>query len=103
MAEQRTILEKTFALTIQQQEGTVILLDLTVELRKIPPTVERQSNEPKGPVVIATTRRYAQGQILVDRDITEVEENKNEVPDENEVAAAIPVGIARHRFDSIRR
>lgn len=95
MAEQRTILEKTFALTSQQQEGTVTLLDLTVELRKIPATVERQSDQPNGPIVIATTRRYAQGQILVDRDIAEVEE---EAPAETEEAAAVPVGIARQEI-----
>ncbi|EFX67231.1 hypothetical protein DAPPUDRAFT_261959 [Daphnia pulex] len=96
MAERRSILEKTFVLTSQQQEGTVTLLDLTVELRKIPATVERQDNQSNGPVVIATTRRYAQGQILVDGDITEVEEN--EVPAEHKEAAAIPVGIARQEI-----
>ncbi|XP_046462863.1 protein virilizer homolog [Daphnia pulex] len=95
MAEQRTILEKTFALTSQQQEGTVTLLELTVELRKIPATVERQSDQPNGPIVIATTRRYAQGQILVDRDVTEVEE---EAPAETEEAATVPVGIARQEI-----
>ncbi|EFX66061.1 hypothetical protein DAPPUDRAFT_263728 [Daphnia pulex] len=43
-----------------------------------------------------TTRRYAQGQILVDSDITEVEET--EVPAEPEEAAAVPVGIARQEI-----
>ncbi|EFX68081.1 hypothetical protein DAPPUDRAFT_330396 [Daphnia pulex] len=96
MAERRTILEKTFALTSQQREGTVTLLDLSVELRKIPATVDQQDNQYNGPVIITTTRRYAQGQILVDGDLTEVEET--EVPAEPEEATAVPVGIARQEI-----
>jgi hypothetical protein len=36
MPSERTVLNKTFALTSQQQEGTVTLLDLRAEIRKIP-------------------------------------------------------------------
>jgi hypothetical protein len=72
------------------------LLDLSVELRKIPATVEQQDNQYNGPVIITTTRRYTQGQILVDGDLTEVEET--EVPAEPEETAAVPVGIARQEI-----
>jgi hypothetical protein len=102
-ANTRTILEKTFALTSQRQEGTVTLLDLTVELRKIPATVEHQSDQPYGPIVLATTRRYAQHHILIDRDIVEVEgeaesNNVNGAANGNGTRPTLPVGEARQEL-----
>ncbi|EFX65399.1 hypothetical protein DAPPUDRAFT_333222 [Daphnia pulex] len=96
MSENRVILEKTFALTSQLREGTIALLNLTVELRKIPATVERETTKPNGPIIIVTTRRYAQGQILVEGDVTEVEEAENVAEDsaENKEAAKVPIAIA---------
>lgn len=81
-------------------------MDLTVELRKIPATVEHQSDQPNGPIVLATTRRYAQNQILIDRDIVEVDEveeraNINGVTDVNETRPTIPVAVARQELVDI--
>ncbi len=78
-------------------------MDLTVELRKIPATVEHQSDQPNGPIVLATTRRYAQNQILIDRDIVEVDEieeraNVNGATDVNETRPTVPVAVARQEL-----
>jgi hypothetical protein len=58
MPSERTVLNKTFALTSQQQEGTVTLLDLRAEIRKIPAHVTRR----EGHVEYATPSRYHQNQ-----------------------------------------
>ncbi|EFX67238.1 hypothetical protein DAPPUDRAFT_331278 [Daphnia pulex] len=70
MSEDRCLLEQTFALTSQKFEGTIALLDVSVDLRKIPATIEKETD---GRVVITTTRRYAQKRILHDHDIAELE------------------------------
>jgi hypothetical protein len=53
MSEDRCLLEQTFALTSQKFEGTIALLDVSVDLRKIPATIEKETD---GRVVITTTR-----------------------------------------------
>ncbi|EFX66066.1 hypothetical protein DAPPUDRAFT_116739 [Daphnia pulex] len=85
---QRTILEKTFALTSQRLEGTVTLLDLTVELRKIPATVEHQIDQPYGPIVLATTRLEEGAE----------SNNVNGAANGNGTRPAVPVGVARQEI-----
>jgi hypothetical protein len=70
MSEDRCLLEQTFALTSQKFEGTIALLDVSVDLRKIPAKLVEETD---GRVVIETTRRYAQSRILHDHDIAELE------------------------------
>jgi hypothetical protein len=100
MSENRAILEKTFALTSQQQEGTIVLLDVTVEVRKIPATVERQ--QPNEPIIIATTRRFAQGQILVEGNLTELEEAPNVVGSSSQTEEEIPIAYVRQEIVDLR-
>jgi hypothetical protein len=71
-----------------------------VELRNVPATVGRETTKPNGPITIVTTRCYAQGQILVEGDIVEVEENinVNEAPTENEERTEVPIGVARQEL-----
>ncbi|EFX68099.1 hypothetical protein DAPPUDRAFT_229018 [Daphnia pulex] len=71
MSENRAILEKTFALTSQQQEGTIALLDVTVE-----------------------------GQILVEGNLTELEEAPNVVGSsaQTEEEAEIPIAYVRQEI-----
>ncbi len=71
-----------------------------MELRNVPATVGRETTKPNGPITIVTTRCYAQGQILVEGDIVEVEENinVNEAPTENEERTEVPIGVARQEL-----
>jgi hypothetical protein len=62
MPSRRTVLNKTFALTSQQHEGTVALLDVRVEVRKIPARVTRR----EGQVEYATSTRYHQDHVICD-------------------------------------
>jgi hypothetical protein len=71
MPNERTVLNKTFALTSQQHEGTVTLLDIRAEVRKIPAQVTRR----EGQVEYATSSRYHQEQVICDG-LLELEENR---------------------------
>jgi hypothetical protein len=51
-----------FALTSQQNEGTVALLDVRVEVRKIPARVTRRESQ----VEYATSTRYHQDHVICD-------------------------------------
>ncbi|EFX66060.1 hypothetical protein DAPPUDRAFT_332579 [Daphnia pulex] len=91
MAERRTILEKTFSLTSQQQEGTILGLHSRIE--------EDFGNSREGNRPVERShhhRDYAQGQILVEGDIVEVEQNDDSTG--NEDVAGVPIGVARQEI-----
>ncbi len=79
----------SFALTSQRAEGTIALLDVTVELRKILTSLEH--NGPEGPAVMTTTRRFAQTQILHDGDIVELEGSEDDEPSRTEEVRSNPI------------
>ncbi|EFX61029.1 hypothetical protein DAPPUDRAFT_274772 [Daphnia pulex] len=73
MPSRRTVLNKTFALTSQQHEGTVTLLDVRAEVRKIPAQVTRR----EGHVEYATPSRYHQDQVVeICDELLELEGNR---------------------------
>ncbi|EFX63484.1 hypothetical protein DAPPUDRAFT_268356 [Daphnia pulex] len=81
MPSSRTVLNKTFALTSQQNDRTIALLDVRVEVRKIPERVTRRD----GQVEYETSRRNQQDQVICD-DLMELEEDwvQNNTPNEEE-------------------
>ena len=79
--DNRTLLEQTFALTSQREEGTVARLDVTVEMRKIPASLRRLG--PHGPVTITTTRRFAQTRLHHGGVIPDIEDSEDEASTSN--------------------
>lgn len=55
MSENGTVLKRTFALTAQRREGTVVLLDVQAKIRKIPASVISDDDEQ---IHITTDPRY---------------------------------------------
>ncbi len=71
LPSRRMVLNKTFILTSQQHEGTVALLDVRVEVRKIPARVTRR----EGKVEYASSPRYHQDHVICDG-LLELEGNR---------------------------
>jgi hypothetical protein len=62
MPSRRTVLNKTFAVTSQEHEGMVALLDIRMEVRKSPARVTRR----EGQVEYAPSTMYHQDHVICD-------------------------------------